>query len=315
MPNFHNILYKEEEEINIGSYNIKIDLSSLYFLDLLIMDNPDTVNYKYSFDFIKNIHDSNQEAKSLMKVLVSKITLELLKNYEGLDDYEENEDKERVDELRQENEEIIKNNIGDLKKIDSIFTDDYIKSEKLDELYINIIGKLITSKKFEDNENINDIMNQLDMENIHLSNGMFEKLSEILNESNLENYTISSKEDLYDEKKINFYNILFKYVLKNTFFVYRNDFLLKTRKIILELLQKKELILGKIENEKLKYVLKFFLDFSYNYYNNKNDYYDKINEVLTYYKGYMFESKKEDINKIESMNKNEESDELKKIFE
>ena len=104
MPNFHNILYKEEEEINIGSYNIKIDLSSLYFLDLLIMDNPDTVNYKYSFDFIKNIHDSNQEAKSLMKVLVSKITLELLKNYEGLDDYEENEDKERVDELRQENE-------------------------------------------------------------------------------------------------------------------------------------------------------------------------------------------------------------------
>ena len=252
MPNFHNILYKEEEEINIGSYNIKIDLSSLYFLDLLIMDNPDTVNYKYSFDFIKNIHDSNQEAKSLMKVLVSKITLELLKNYEGLDDYEENEDKERVDELRQENEEIIKNNIGDLKKIDSIFTDDYIKSEKLDELYINIIGKLITSKKFEDNENINDIMNQLDMENIHLSNGMFGKLSEILNESNLENYTISSKEDLYDEKKINFYNILFKYVLKNTFFVYRNDFLLKTRKIILELLQKKELILGKIENEKLK---------------------------------------------------------------
>ena len=314
MPNFHNILYKEEEEINIGSYNIKIDLSSLYFLDLLIMDNPDTVNYKYSFDFIKNIHDSNQEAKSLMKVLVSKITLELLKNYEGLDDYEENEDKERVDELRQENEEIIKNNIGDLKKINSIFTDDYIKSEKLDELYINIIGKLITSKKFEDNENINDIMNQLDMENIHLSNGMFEKLSEILNESNLENYTISSKEDLYDEKKINFYNILFKYVLKNTFFVYRNVFLLKTRKIILELLQKKELILGKIENEKLKYVLKFFLDFSYNYYNNKNDYYDKINEVLTYYKGYMFESKKEDINKIESMNKNEESDELKKYL-
>jgi hypothetical protein len=68
------------------------------------------------------------------------------------------------------------------------------------------------------------------MENIHLSNGMFGKLSEILNESNLENYTISSKEDLYDEKKINFYNILFKYVLKNTFFVYRNDFLLKQEK-------------------------------------------------------------------------------------
>ena len=314
MTNFHTILYNNEETIDIASYNIKIDLNNLFFLDLLIMENLETLNYEYSFDFIKKIHDSNKEAKSLRKVIISKIILELLKNYEGLDEYDESEDKEKVDELRNENEKIIQDNIGDLKKLDSIFTVDYIKNEKLDELYINIIGKLITSKKFEDNDYISDIMIQLDMENIHLSNGMFGKLSEILNESNLENYTISSKEDLYDEKKINFYNILFKYVLKNTFFVYRNDFLLKTRKIILELLQKKELILGKIENEKLKYVLKFFLDFSYNYYNNKNDYYDKINEVLTYYKGYMFESKKEDINKIESMNKNEESDELKKYL-
>jgi len=314
MTNFHSILYKEEVTINIGSYNIKIDLSTLYFLDLLIMDNPETLNYEYSFDFIKNINDSNKEEKSLRKTLVSKIMLELLKNYEGLDEYDENEDKEKVDELRQENEETIKNNIGDLKKLDSIFTDDYIKSEKLDKLYINILGQLIKSKKFEDNEYVNDIMNQLDMENIYLSNGMFEQLSEILNESNLENYTISSKEDLYDEKKINFYNILFKNVLKNTYFVYRNDFLLKIRKTILELLLKKELILRKIENEKLKNVLKFFLDFRYNYYYNKIDNYDKINEVLTYYKGYMFESKKEDINKIESMNKNEESDELKKYL-
>ena len=310
MPNFHNILYKEEEEINIGSYNIKIDLSSLYFLDLLIMDNPDTVNYKYSFDFIKNIHDSNQEAKSLMKVLVSKITLELLKNYEGLDDYEENEDKERVDELRQENEEIIKNNIGDLKKIDSIFTDDYIKSEKLDELYINIIGKLITSKKFEDNENINDIMNQLDMENIHLSSAMFEKLSEILKESNLKDYTISKKEDLDNVKNINFYYILFKYVLKNHFFIYKNDFLLKARKIIIELLQKIDIMLFEIENEKLKYILQFFLDYGYNYY-----YYNYLhNELLTYYKGYMLETKKEDINKIESMDENKKEDFLKEYF-
>ena len=68
-----------------------------------------------------------------------------------MDEYEENEDKEKVDELRLENEKIIKDNIDELKKIDSIFTDDYIKKEKLDELYINIIGKLITSKKFEDN--------------------------------------------------------------------------------------------------------------------------------------------------------------------
>ena len=307
MTNFHSILYKEEETINIESYNIEKELTNLFYLNLLIMENPETLNYEYSFDFIKSIHDSNKEAKILKKVLVSKIILELLKNYEGLDEYEENEDKEKVEELRKENEKIIKDNIDDLKKIDSIFTDDYIKNEKLDELYINIIGKLITSKKFEDNEYISDIMNQLDMENIHLSNEMFEKLSKILNESNLNDYTISKKEDLYNEKKINFYNILFKYVLKNRFFVFRNDFLLKTRKIIIELLQKIDLILFKIENEKLKYILQFFLDCRYNYY-----YYNYVlNEILTYYKGYFFDKKKEDINKLESMDENNKEDLLK----
>ena len=310
MNNFHSILYKEDVTINIGSYNIKIDLCSLFFLDLLIMENPETLNYEYSFDFIKNINDSNKETKSLRKALVSKIILELLKNYEGLDEYDENEDKEKVDELRQENEENIKNNIGDLKKLDSIFTDDYIKNEKLDDIYINIIGKLITSKKFEDSEYISDIMNQLDMENIHLSSAMFEKLSEILKESNLKDYTISKKEDLDNVKNINFYYILFKYVLKNHFFIYKNDFLLKARKIIIELLQKIDIMLFKIENEKLKYILQFFLDYGYNYY-----YYNYLhNELLTYYKGYMLETKKEDINKIESMDENKKEDFLKEYF-
>jgi hypothetical protein len=307
MTNFHSILYKEDETINIESYNIEKELSNLFYLNLLIMETPETLNYEYSFDFIKNIHESNKEAKIIKKVLVSKIILDLLKNYEGLNEYEENEDKEKVDELKQENEKIIKDNIDELKKIDSIFTDDYIKKEKLDELYINIIGKLITSKKFEDNEYISDIMNQLDIENIHLSNEMFEKLSKILNESNLNDYTISKKEDLDNEKKINFYNILFKYVLKNKFFVFRNDFLFKTRKIIIELLQKIDLILFKTENEKLKYILQFFLDCRYNYY-----YYTYVlNSVLTYYKGYFFETKKKDINKIESMDENNREDLLK----
>ena len=310
MTNFHTILYNNEETIDIASYNIKIDLNNLFFLDLLIMENLETLNYEYSFDFIKKIHDSNKEAKSLRKVIISKIILELLKNYEGLDEYDESEDKEKVDELRNENEKIIQDNIGDLKKLDSIFTDDYIKNEKLDVLYINIIGKLITSKKFEDNDYISDIMIQLDMENIHLSNEMFEKLSKFLIESNLEEYAISKKEDLDNEKKINFYYILFKYVLKNPFFLYRNDFLIKARKVIIELLRKIDFIIFKIEGEKLKYTLQFFLDFSYNYYN-----YNYLrNELLTYYKGNMFEKKMEDINKIESMDENNKEDFLNQYF-
>ena len=307
MINFHSILYKEDKTINIESYNNKIELSNLFFLNLLIMDNINVINYEYSFDFIKSIFDSNKNGKSLQKVLVSKIIIELLKNYKGLKKYQE-EAKEKVDELKEQNEKIIKDNINDLKKIDSSFNDDYIKNKKIDELYIEIIRNLIISKKFEDDKYINDIMNQLDMEKIHLSNKMFEKLSEILNESNLKDYTISNKNDLLEEKKINFYYLLFKYILKNRFFVYLNDFLLKIRKTIIELLQKKEIILCIIKNEKLKYILQFFLDFRYNYY------YDQFNEVLIYYKGYKFETRKKDIDKIESLDENNKVDELKEYF-
>ena len=45
-------------------------------------------------------------------------------------------------------------------------------------------------------------MSQLDMEKIYLSNKMFEKLSEILNGSNLKDYIISNKKDLLEEKKL-----------------------------------------------------------------------------------------------------------------
>ena len=307
MINFHSILYKEDKTINIESYNNKIELSNLFFLNLLIMDNINLINYEYSFDFIKSIFDSNKNGKSLQKILVSKIIIGLLKNYKGLKNYQE-ETKEKVDELKEQNEKIIKDNINDLKKIDSSFNDDYIKNKKIDELYIEIIRKLIISKKFEDDKYINDIMNQLDMEKIHLSNKMFEKLSEILNESNLKDYTISNKNDLLEEKKINFYYLLFKYILKNTFFVYLNGFLLKIRKIIIELLQKKEIIMCIIKNEKLKYILQFFFFFFYNYY------YDQFNELLIYYKRYKFEKKKKDIDKIESLDENNKVDELKEYF-
>ena len=66
----------------------------------------------------------------------------------------------------------MKDNIIDLKKNDSSFNgfnDYYIKNKKIDELYIEIIGKLINSIKFEDDKYINDVMSQLDMEKIYLS--------------------------------------------------------------------------------------------------------------------------------------------------
>jgi len=171
MINFDSILYKEDKTINIESFNTKIELSNLFFLNLLIMDNINLINYKYSFNFIKRIFDSNKNGKNLKKVLVSKIIIWLLNNYKG-SKYYQGEFKEKFDELEEQNEKKMKDNIIDLKKNDSSFNgfnDYYIKNKKIDELYIEIIGKLINSIKFEDDKYINDVMSQLDMEKIYLS--------------------------------------------------------------------------------------------------------------------------------------------------
>jgi len=103
MINFHSILYKEDKTINIEFFNTKIELSNLFFLNLLIMDNINLINYEYSFDFIKCIFDSNENGKNLKKVLVSKIIIWLLKNFKGSKNYQ-GEFKEKADKLEEQNE-------------------------------------------------------------------------------------------------------------------------------------------------------------------------------------------------------------------
>ena len=69
------------------------------------------------------------------------------------------------------------------------------------------------------------------MLNIYLTQSMFDKLNKFLNlnENHIKNYIIEKKEDLIDETKINFYYFLLKYILKNSFYIYRIPFLIKTR--------------------------------------------------------------------------------------
>ena len=71
-------------------------------------------------------------------------------------------------------------------------------------------------------------MNQLDMIDINLSDEILQRLSNILNsnESYVNDYMIINEKDLYNAKKVNFYYILIKYILKNSIYIYRFQFLL-----------------------------------------------------------------------------------------
>ena len=77
-------------------------------------------------------------------------------------------------------------------------------------------------------------------------------------------------DDLLNIKKINFYYIFFKYVLKNQIYINQIPFLLKIKKRILTFIKFNYNISSKINKinepirkEKIEFVLKFFLDLYY----------------------------------------------------
>ena len=102
---------------------------------------------------------------------------------------------------------------------------------------------------------------------------MFNKLLNFLNEEYKE-YEISKIDDLLDIKKMNFYFILFKYILKNSFYIYQIPFLLNIRKIILSFkksnFSNNLIFKNNDDKEKNDFILKTFFDSKY-YENVKND--------------------------------------------
>ena len=61
---------------------------------------------------------------------------------------------------------------------------------------------------------------------------MIDDIFKILNnnENYINDYILINNEDFSNEKKINFYFILFKYILKNSIYIYQLPFILKTKK-------------------------------------------------------------------------------------
>ena len=297
----HKILYNSEELINLNSFEIKKKLNTYFYLSLLITDNIEVVNYEYDIELIKELNKENLKKSKLNQLLFSKILLDLIKNYEGLDEYDEDEEGEELNNIKNINNKIIEDNIN-------IFNDLEIKKDindiiknKIDKLYAEIITGLIKTKKINDYDYTYNIINQLDLENIIITNTIFEDLSNILNNNDyIKEFIIKTKEDLLNENKITFYYILLKYILKNSIYIYQIPFLLKTRQLIIKLLKSNELLYENIDyllKDKLEYIINFLLDT--NYFKSPKSNLIKLKEIFKYYKDFLFESKKIDIKIIE----------------
>ena len=312
---FHKILYDREEIAKIELGEQKKNLYYNFYLNLLIKENPEIINYTYSLDFIKAIN--KERKKTLQKhklIMFSKIIVDLIDNYRETDEYNENEERVELEEIKKENIQIIKNNIEAFKEIDLNLNKDDILKKKIDEIYFDVINALISSKKIEDFEYSSNLLEQLDLQNINLTKTIFDGL---MNGQNyIKDYEINNAEDLNDERKINFYYLFLKFIFKNSIYIYNFPFLLKTKKLFLELLKQDKTKQLK-ENKKIEFIVSKILDSkildskynSLKYYesNNENNY-GNINEILKFYEEFLFEVKIEDIKKIKDIIKIKKSD-------
>ena len=149
--NINNLLYDNEDLIIFEKKYLKYSLSYLFYLSLLIRDNPDIYFYSYPLDYLIEINNRQRSHHFIYtKIIVVKILMDLAENYKKNDDFMfENADREKIANIIGNNETLLRNNLGELKEIDLNWDIEYIKNEKTDVLLIEIIIGLLTTNQLE----------------------------------------------------------------------------------------------------------------------------------------------------------------------
>ena len=210
---FHEYLKEKEIIINLKFDDNNINIAFLIYLCLLITDKPNFINYSYQMDAIKHINDLHITNKNhIIKLIISKIIIILIHNYEGIEDFDEYKYEKEIKPIKIKNEYIISKNIHCLNNIGLKWNENDLYEKKFDEIYIDIIIALFNNNSFEDNENMYQLLEHLDCISIDMAKTMKNKLCDYLSGKN-ENLLID-KNNFIDEKKINFYYFILYYILK-----------------------------------------------------------------------------------------------------
>ena len=113
--NIHNILYNSDEIIDIDSFPINYNLSTIFYLSLLIEDHQGIINYSYKLNFIKKLNNKFQlkivNSKTFRDIILSKIMLVFINNYRGLEEYDEENDEEILTKIERDNIERIRHTL------------------------------------------------------------------------------------------------------------------------------------------------------------------------------------------------------------
>ena len=289
-----------------------------FYLSLLIYAYHEKLDY---FDLIINILKSNNykmdtNNEILKRIVKSKVIIQLINEHSLKNSLVENEIvKNEFEKIKNDYNSIIKSSINYLKENNLDLNIDDILSLKIEELYLKIIITIIKNNELLNDENIFNILYQLELDKINISETMLKKLSEFLKSEdiNIKQFIIRNIDDLFNIKKIYFYYFLLKFIFKNSIQISNIPFLLETRKNILYLIKRKSDIQDILYSynlkydivEKIEFILKKIIDSEYyfeKYFNYLNIYkIIQLKEVLKYYKQFLFYTKKEDIYFIENI--------------
>ena len=237
------ILYEQEEVITIGDENISYfkNFENLFYFELLLVSNPDIINYDFSKNLIIEIFKIvNKIVVGIYNIIVNKIVINLINFYKSLEQYDEEKDEKELNDIENKCRMNFKENFQEFKKIGVDLEEDEILGSKIEEIYMSIIKALINSDKFEDYDYIDKIFREIKLDKIDLTKYMVDELNKILNlDSDLvKPYLIMKVEDLFNIKVVNFYNLLIKHLFHNSLYFYNVSLLLNTRKVIIFIFRK-----------------------------------------------------------------------------
>ena len=257
----NQILYDEETNIKIEQ-NYLVKFSDYIYLYYILAESRDVVNYIFEIELIDALNDILLATKSKIKMIIlSKLEIFFI------DYYFEQKDDEKIkkyEDMKNKCKQIINVNINYLKEDIADLNIDNLLSDDIENIYTEIIKSLIINGKLNDSDKTIKLLDDLEIKHIRLNKKFYDNLSKILIEKNLNKYKISDIDDISDENKMNFYRILFEYILKSSDYIFYNSFLLETRKKIIEIINDKpNQFYSMAKNNKNKEALSYLIEFEY----------------------------------------------------
>ena len=324
------ILYDEDIILRINNENINYNgIKSLFYIALAIYKDRDILNYSYNKIFINDLYEKVKKEENDKKKLILYIILDILiENYKQLNNSTESDDTDIKEKISNEIKNYINQNLSLFDEFELNIKSINKNTIDIEELYIKIIISLYRDKKIDNMEyDSSGLLEILDMRNIEPTNKMYESFKKEFDENSskeyLNIYKIKSKEDLDNEKIINFYYIQFKYIFKIPIYLYNIQFFLDSRNSVKQIIYSDYSILENLlknnnlssfEKKKL-FVLNTLLDSEY--YTLKKDsnklIFDQLNEICIYYQS--FHQKQIDkIKEIKEIMEKQDQNEAKKFM-